>query len=596
MERTEPAPRVLGKYRILAELGHGGMARVYLAVAHGLSGFSKLVVLKTIRVHLHDEIDAVGMFLDEARVAGRLNHPNVVQTYEIAEYDGQHVLVMEYLDGQPLSVILKRAREQKTGLTVPMCLRVVIEALNGLHYVHELRDFDGTPMNLVHRDVSPQNIFVTYDGQVKVLDFGIAKAVTSSTETKAGVVKGKVAYMAAEQFLDEPIDRRVDIFAMGAVLWHVATGKRLWKGDADGRIVNRVIQGDIPTPSSINPNVHPGLEKVVLKAMARERDDRYATAMELQQDVEKVLEEMRAQSTIRDVGTNVASTFADVRAHLTAAIERQLSHASSASPDSDADLGTVPRIRGMSVGMVTTTGGSLSTGGSTVTPASGSNPGGAWAGKVDSASMHRVLADPATVETAAHSSSRRTTRVLAVVGVCLALLIAASALLITAARNSNATAGPAASSAPAPFPSPSDFAASPADSAADAAKPGEVLLTLSGVPPTSRLFFDDAPLASNPSTRRLAQDGSTHKVRAEAHGYETKTIDVTADRDQAISIVLERPLRPGETRPPVKASSDPGSKTPPASTPTTPDTTKTAPTASTPRDRIKTIDKSNPWD
>src|SRR5689334_3257328 len=188
----------LGKYRLIAELGHGGMAEVYLAVVRGPAGFNKLVVVKQIRPQLAEDPEFLAMFLDEARLAARLSHPNVVQTNEVGQEGERHFLAMEYLDGQPLSRINQRLGP-KGGLPLVMHLRVIADLLGGLHYAHELSDYDGTPLGVVHRDVTPHNIFITYDGVVKVVDFGIAKARDALTLTKVGIIKGKIAYMAPEQ-------------------------------------------------------------------------------------------------------------------------------------------------------------------------------------------------------------------------------------------------------------------------------------------------------------------------------------------------------------------------------------------------------------
>src|SRR5260370_1330933 len=188
--------RDAGKYKLLAELGRGGMANVYLAVARGPSGFNKLVVLKSLRSDLAGDPELLSMFWEEARLAARLNHPHVVQTYEVGEYAGRPVIVMEYLEGQTLANVLQRAKGQ---MSLALHLRVIIDSLEGLHHAHELTDFAGKALGLVHRDMSPQNVFITFDGQVKVLDFGIAKVVNSQAQTSTGVLKGKVKYMAREQ-------------------------------------------------------------------------------------------------------------------------------------------------------------------------------------------------------------------------------------------------------------------------------------------------------------------------------------------------------------------------------------------------------------
>ncbi|HEY5453383.1 MAG TPA: serine/threonine-protein kinase, partial [Polyangia bacterium] len=217
----------VGKYRIVMPLGQGGTADVYLAVADGPSGFTKLVVVKVLRKSLASDADFRLMFVSEARLAARLHHPNIVQTNEVIEVDGASVLVMEYLDGQPLSQVIVRGKQG--AFTLAMQLRVLVDALAGLHAAHELADFDGTPLGVVHRDVSPHNLFVTLEGHAKVLDFGIAKLERSLVETEVGTVKGKLRYMAPEQIASDKLDRRADIYAAGVILWEALTGERMWK-------------------------------------------------------------------------------------------------------------------------------------------------------------------------------------------------------------------------------------------------------------------------------------------------------------------------------------------------------------------------------
>src|SRR6478609_2122263 len=210
------ASQRLGRYRLIAEIGRGGMAEVYLALLEGDLGFNKLLVLKRIRPELAEDPEMMAMFLDEARLSARLHHANVVETHEVAQEDGHTFMVMEYLEGQSLHRILHRLRRHG-GLPKAMHFQILADMLAGLHHAHELSDWDETPLGVVHRDVTPQNVFVTYDGRVKVVDFGIAKVRGASSETRAGVVKGKVAYMAPEQARGEPVDRRTDIFAAGVM-------------------------------------------------------------------------------------------------------------------------------------------------------------------------------------------------------------------------------------------------------------------------------------------------------------------------------------------------------------------------------------------
>jgi serine/threonine-protein kinase len=219
-----PAATTLGRYELIEELGRGGMARVYLALASGIAGFRKLVVLKVMRHDLADQEGAVSMFLDEARLAARLSHPNVVQTLEVGEDDGRYFIAMEYLDGLPLTLLLGKT------LLAPLALAVRIDLLcqmlDGLSYVHGFTDTDGTPLGLVHRDISPGNVFVTFDGSVKLLDFGVAKAVGLSSTTVAGTFKGKFGYAAPEQLRGDS-DSRSDVFSAGLLAWEVLSYRRL---------------------------------------------------------------------------------------------------------------------------------------------------------------------------------------------------------------------------------------------------------------------------------------------------------------------------------------------------------------------------------
>jgi serine/threonine-protein kinase len=205
------------------------MAQVFLAISRGLGGFSKLIVIKRLE---SDEQPLRDMFLDEARIAARLNHPNVIDTYEVAQDNASYFIAMEYLDGQPLNKIIRHMRDAQRMIEPRMSARIVADALAGLHYAHELSDYDGQPLNVVHRDVSPHNLFVTYDGQVKIFDFGVAKAESQlALTTQVGVLKGKIAYMAPEQANGLDVDRRADIFAVGLVLWELLTLQRLMARD-----------------------------------------------------------------------------------------------------------------------------------------------------------------------------------------------------------------------------------------------------------------------------------------------------------------------------------------------------------------------------
>jgi serine/threonine-protein kinase len=282
------------------------MADVLLCVGRGPSGFNKLVVLKTMRKELVADDDMRQMFLAEARLSARLNNANVVQVYEVADTT-LPCIVMEYLEGQPLSSLEREAGEL---FTIPMQLKVLSEALSGLHYSHELKDYDGTPLNIVHRDISPQNIFVTYDGGIKVLDFGIAKASNVRNQTRTGIIKGKIAYMPREQLLNEDTDRRADIYAIGCMLWRAAAGEKLWSGVPDGDVMRALIEGRIPLPSEKRP-VDPKLEAIVMKALAPEPAERYPTALALRIVIDEYLSETSPKTNMREVGELVSEVFAE---------------------------------------------------------------------------------------------------------------------------------------------------------------------------------------------------------------------------------------------------------------------------------------------
>ncbi len=235
------------RYRFIGEIGRGGMANVYLTATRGaLGGFQKLVVIKLLRADLAEEQEFRQMFLAEARLAARLNHPNVVQTYDVGEDDGRYYLAMEYVDGQTLETRAPCGGCARVSSRPRMQLQVLVHVLAGLHYAHELADYDGKPLNVVHRDVTPSNILLGYDGRVKLVDFGVAKALDSGTQTRAGVVKGKTGYMAPETFTDSGhVDRRADIYSVGVLLWETLVGRRMWKQLGSTDRLQRAIEGEI---------------------------------------------------------------------------------------------------------------------------------------------------------------------------------------------------------------------------------------------------------------------------------------------------------------------------------------------------------------
>lgn len=316
-----------GAHHVVVQLGEGGTAQVFLAVQAGAEGVDKLVVLKVLKPSFDDNDDVRHMFVSEARFAARLNHANIVQTMSIVQRAGMPAIVMEYLDGQALSSLLAKTRAK---IPLELHLRIIIEALRGLHYAHELTDLAGHPLAVVHRDVSPQNVFVTYDGQVKLIDFGIAKIAGEGVDTVTGVIKGKVRYMAPEQIRGQVLDRRVDLYAAGILLWEAATREKMWKGASDVNIMHLVLNGKIPKPSDKAPDVPAELERIVEKALAFDREERYATAAELETDLEAFLGGYTAV-TSRHISNFVSGEFAEIREQRRRVINAELSRRAAAS-------------------------------------------------------------------------------------------------------------------------------------------------------------------------------------------------------------------------------------------------------------------------
>jgi serine/threonine protein kinase len=280
-----------GKYEIIRRLATGGMAEIYLARATGIEGFEKQVVLKRILPQYADDEEFVSMFLDEARLAATLHHSNVVQVYDIGAVDGQYFLSMELLQGQD-GRHLVRAAARAGGLPIEHAVSIVMGVCAGLHYAHE-HVVDGKPLELVHRDVSPQNVFITYDGHIKLLDFGIARASSRLTQTRGTSLKGKIAYMSPEQCAGRPLDRRSDVFSAAVLLWEMTTGRRLYTGDSDFEVMRKLREEDPPRPSTVGFAYPRALERIVLKGLKRDRNERYASAEELLLELEAFAREAR---------------------------------------------------------------------------------------------------------------------------------------------------------------------------------------------------------------------------------------------------------------------------------------------------------------
>ena len=295
------------RYELVAELAAGGMATVYLARVLGMADFKRLFAIKRLHPHLAGEPEFISMFLDEARLAARLHHPNVVPIIEIGISDEQHYLVMDYIEGDTAGRLVVRSQHDGRKLPIGFTTRVIVEVLTGLHAAHELTDDHGKSLEIVHRDVSPQNILVGVDGVARITDFGVARAAARlQNQTQGGQLKGKLAYMAPEQVRgSSTIDRRADVFAAGIVLWEMLTAKRLFKAESDAETLFKVVAAEVPSLRGANPEVSQEIADVCHKALSKEPADRYQSAGDFADALESAARASRSMFTVRESATLV---------------------------------------------------------------------------------------------------------------------------------------------------------------------------------------------------------------------------------------------------------------------------------------------------
>lgn len=309
--RTSRFPWRLGRYEVLCELAHGGMAILYLARAVGPGGFERLFAIKMIHEHLGREPRFVQMFLDEARLVAKIRHPNVVPVYEIGLHEGRHFICMEYLSGETLGAALTSSWPLGHPFPLTLVPYVISGAAEGLHAAHELHGANGESLGVIHRDVSPQNIMLSYDGSIRVMDFGVAKARDQLAHSLPGTFKGTPAYMAPEQVRGLEMDRRSDVFALGVVLWEMTVGKRLFKGKNDLATTMNVLKKDIPPPTRMLDGYPALLEQIVMKALSRAPGERYGTARELSEALHQFELSLGVRTTAGDLEKWMRATFDD---------------------------------------------------------------------------------------------------------------------------------------------------------------------------------------------------------------------------------------------------------------------------------------------
>ena len=502
------SPLRLGKYTLIAEIARGGMGIVYLAKMNGPAGFQKLAVVKELKSDLGEDLKFANMFLDEARLAARLNHRNIVQTNEVGEDAGRFFMAMEYLDGRTLQSARSRLKGPK-AMSAPMLVRIACEALAGLHYAHELTDYDGVALDVVHRDVSPHNIFLTYDGQVKVLDFGVAKASANTQETEVGMLKGRVVCMSPEHVDNDKIDRRADVFSMGVLLREALTGRRLWDGLGEMDVVRELIARRIP-PIPADTDVPFELRQILEKSMAPNREDRFATCNEMRQALDAWLSTADPGGSLARLGEMLTEEFADQRARVKATIEARtrddmtpVSELPQLPVSSSTDASAVSKLsRAGSLPAVSRPGPRSDTGSSVISG--------------QSASL------PSVVPPRQASSSS------AIVFGGIALVAVAVAITAVFMRRE-----PAPAVAAAQVEAPKPVTAAPPVPTSDV-----IDLTIESTPTNASIFVDGA-LVENPWHARYPR-GGTHEIRITAPGYSPKTQTVTLKDATRLDLALER--------------------------------------------------------
>jgi serine/threonine protein kinase len=317
--KSPRSARTLGRYEILFELARGGMGTVYVGRLVGAHGFDRLVAIKRLIPGEADAAD-VNALLAEARVSARIRHPNVVQTLELGEHEGTPFVVMQLVEGVSLARLLRTLNRRKEALDQDLAAWIIAQVATGLHAAHELQSPSGEPLHLVHRDVSPQNVLLSFSGQVYVADFGIAKVKDTEVKTQSGVVKGKFAYMSPEQARAEPLDRRSDVFSTGILLYEALTGKRLFAGESPAETILRIVEGKVPSPLEKRPELSPDLAEIALMCLKKRREERFDSASALAAALRTVLRERGASVDQGQLAELLDALFAEDREKLTTRI------------------------------------------------------------------------------------------------------------------------------------------------------------------------------------------------------------------------------------------------------------------------------------
>jgi eukaryotic-like serine/threonine-protein kinase len=492
----------LGRYRLLLELGQGGMARVYVAFSSGLAGFNKLVVLKVMRDELRENQSSLDMFLAEARLAARMNHQNIVQTLEVGEDAGRYFICMEYLEGQTLGRLLKKTIDSPLPLAAR--LELICQVLEALIYMHAFTDPDGTPLSLVHRDISPNNIFVTFDGTAKVLDFGVAKATGVSHATEAGMFKGKLGYAAPEQILGNS-EQRSDVFAVGVLLWELLAYRRLSQDRTQQEIVQARMAGVDPELMKKALGVPVELLQICMRAAAKRVEDRYASALEMRDALRAYIRANNLEFSAEQLRAVLGDLYANERLEIRRLVDQRMKQANVEDdhPSFGAQLIPVaPAVLG-GIGGVTLTGNASTY---VLPPASGNK--NKW----------------------------------------IAALVGVAALAGVAGRwLSGSDPSP-----PAALPSTAAGQVAIGGPSNPSARPTLVTLKIAASPPDTEILLDGAKLEGNPFTGQFSKDSSLHRLELRCVGRITEARMIRLDQDLDLLIAL-----PIDKAHPLKASGSP---------------------------------------
>jgi serine/threonine-protein kinase len=490
----------IGRYEVIYPLAQGGMASVHVGRMSGMAGFEKLVAIKVIHSHLASEMPFVQMFLDEARLAARIHHPNVGEVIEVGEDGGIYYMVCELIAGQSVRNVFRRAEAAGDKIPRPMSADICAKVCQALHEAHELKDAEGKPLGIVHRDVSPRNVLVSYNGFVKLIDFGIAWAEGRMSHTDAGKIKGKLAYMPPEQLEGQPLNRRSDIFSLGVMLYLMVTGKHPFAGVSDAERMHKILAGVFMPPRLVNPAIEAKLDAVITKAMARLPEDRFATAAEMGRELMAFVHASASPSGSWDSSTELAAMMNDLfkeemiehRERLRAAAEGRLP-AAFALPERTPDSQQVAK-------------------GDTEMTAAGT-PHSVWD----------------------RESGRRRGRAVKIGVAAGAALAAAIAVVLVLFGG-----GERPQQQPAAAPAPPTAAPEPAPAAETPAAPAPIRVVFDVLPAEAEIRVDGAPLGAGVRDLDLPADGKSHAVSISAPGYATAEESFVADVNQRLSRRLEK--------------------------------------------------------